>query len=611
MRKVFTKIFIGYLSIIVILTVFFLVFSFRLIRESYQKSLIQDLIALNHPISLEVTPLLIANKISTLDSIVKTLGIDINERITIINPSGTVLADSKADPSKMENHSDRPEVIKAFSEGKGSSVRHSYTINKDMLYVALPIKDGDNIIGISRISMFMTDVDNLINSLRVKILEVILILVLLSLIFAYFFSKNLTKPIKQLVEVSRAVARGDFDQKVTVKNNDELKFLGGSFNNMIDEIKSLFTQVNNQKIELNNIIASIQEGLVVLDQFGKIVLCNQSFEKMTGFNINHTSKGVVKGVNVAAIEVEEMNEPLNGKFYWEIIRGTQIAKLVKRMRDNISNINIEVQIKDSYYLCSANHINSKKQIVLIFYNISDLKKLENIKRDFVVNVSHELRTPLTVIKGYIETLEEEIPDSSHKHLEIMKNHTNRLINIVQDLMTVSQLEESNVKLILAEVDIKKLFDDLNNTFEQKIKEKNLYLVFNINEDIPKFQADDFKLEQMFINLIENAIRYTEYGGITVNAAKEGSNIKFEVIDTGIGIPENDIDRIFERFYTVDKSRSRQNAGTGLGLSIVKHIIMLHKGKISVESSLGNGSKFSVLLPLIENNDISSPKIIKK
>jgi two-component system, OmpR family, phosphate regulon sensor histidine kinase PhoR len=443
-----------------------------------------------------------------------------------------------------------------------------------MLYVALPIKDGDKIIGVSRISMFITDIDNLINSLRDKILVVILIVMIIALLFAFFFSRNLTRPIKQLVEVSRAVAHGDFDQKVVLKNNDELKLLGGSFNNMINEIKSLFTQVNNQKLELNNIIASIQEGLVVLDQLGKIVLCNQSFEKMTDV------------------------ESLTGKFYWETVRDTKVATLVKKMGNSSTNLTSEIQIKDEYYLCSANQINSKKEIVLIFYNISDLKKLENIKRDFVVNVSHELRTPLTVIKGYIETIEDDIDKKNLKYIEIIKNHTNRLISIVQDLMTVSQLEDNHIKLNLTEFNIEKLFHDLNITFEQKVKSKNLNLVFIINDNIQIFQGDEFKIEQMFINLIENAIRYTEKGEIIVRAGVEGSFIKFEVSDTRIGIPDKDKERIFERFYTVDKSRSRQIAGTGLGLSIVKHIVLLHNGKICVKSVLNSGSTFIILFPII-------------
>ncbi|MDT3740284.1 MAG: ATP-binding protein [Candidatus Kapabacteria bacterium] len=581
MKRIFRKIFLAYLVVIVVLTTTILYFSFSIIKENHQNNLIENLLNINNPIDRAIVPLLLDSNMTRMDSLVKVIGNDIKVRITIINNEGIVLADSQKEPSKMQNHSDRPEVIKAFALGKGSSIRYSSTVKKDMLYVAVPIKVNGKLLGVSRLAIYMDDFDDLISNLRVRILQIVFIVVIISLILAIIFSRNITKPIADLVLVSKAVAGGDFEVKAIAETNDELKLLADSFNNMIDKIRYLFQKTNRQKEELINIISSIQEGIVVIDNEGKIKLTNQSFNKIVN------------------------NESAVGMFYWEIIREPAITKIVKKLKDSDKNRNTEIILNDEYYICNASHINDRKEIVLSLYNISHLKKLENIKKEFVANVSHELKTPLTVIKGYIETIEEEIDEKNKKYLNIIKNHTNRLIDIVQDLLTVSKLEDNNIKLDISEFKLKPFFANVYDTFEQRLKNKNLYLKINLADENLVLEADEYKLEQLFTNLIENAVKYSEQGGITISAVKENSGMRFEVADTGIGIPDSDIGRVFERFYTVDKSRARNYAGTGLGLSIVKHIVNLHKGSITVESKYGTGTKFVILIPLIGlNSDIT-------
>jgi two-component system phosphate regulon sensor histidine kinase PhoR len=351
----------------------------------------------------------------------------------------------------MDNHADRPEVVKALQSGLGTSVRHSYTINQDMMYVATPLRVNNALFGVTRLSIFMEDYSNLIDSLEYKILEIVLFVGVISCLLAFFLSRTLTKPIIILAKASKDVANGNFTIRTNVKTNDELELLGESFNNMIERLESLFNQTNSQKDELNKIISSIQEGLVVIDNNGLIILSNDSFKLITGYEV------------------------LIGKHYWEVIRDNQANKTIKKMIESDINITAEIELKNDFFICSANHINDKSELVLIFNNISELKKLEYIKRDFVVNVSHELRTPLTVIKGYIETIEDDIDEKNKKFISIIKNHTNRLINIVQDLLTVSQLEDINVKLDISDIDLDSFFVNLNNTFEQKLKTKNITL----------------------------------------------------------------------------------------------------------------------------------------
>ena len=391
MKRIFRKIFLAYLVVIVVLTTTILYFSFSIIKENYKNNLIENLLNINNPIDRAIAPLLLDSNLTEMDSLVKVIGNDIKVRITIINNEGIVLADSQKEPSKMQNHSDRPEVIKAFALGKGSSIRYSSTVKKDMLYVAVPIKVNGKLLGVSRLAIYMDDFDDLISNLRVRILQIVFIVVIISLILAIIFSRNITKPIADLVLVSKAVAGGDFEVKAIAETNDELKLLADSFNNMIDKIRYLFQKTNRQKEELINIISSIQEGIVVIDNEGKIKLTNQSFNKIVN------------------------NESAVGMFYWEIIREPAITKIVKKLKDSDKNRNTEIILNDEYYICNANHINDRKEIVLSLYNISHLKKLENIKKEFVANVSHELKTPLTVIKGYIETIEEEIDEKNKKY----------------------------------------------------------------------------------------------------------------------------------------------------------------------------------------------------
>jgi two-component system phosphate regulon sensor histidine kinase PhoR len=278
------------------------------------------------------------------------------------------------------------------------------------------------------------------------------------------------------------------------------------------------------------------------------------------------------------------------------VRNSDFISIVKKAQKTRENFSDEFEMNGINYLLSANYIQAKDEIVVILYNTSQIKKLEQIKKDIVQNVSHELRTPLTAIKGFIETLEDEIDENKKYYLEIIKRHTDRLINIVQDLLLLSKLEENQASLLLADVDLKTLVDNVLVLFSQRLKEKRLYLNVHIDEDITQLKGDPFKLEQMLINIIDNAFKYTDEGGISINISRDSGLVRFEIRDTGIGIPKEHLERIFERFYTVDKSRSRKLGGTGLGLSIVKHIVLLHKGSIKIESQPGKGTKFIISIP---------------
>ena len=574
MRKsIFLKIFCTYLLIVAILSSSILVFSFNTIRNHYIETLTHDLRNLGTSLLLKAAPLFKEKSFEELDVLVKRLGKDINTRITIINIEGVVVADSEKKPQSMENHRTRSEILQVLEGKVGTSLRFSTTVQEEMLYVALPIERSGNTVGVLRVSLYLKDINNLLGLLKTNIIYSALVIAFISLLGALIFTRSLSKPIRELTNASRKVASGDFNVRVFLKNRDELKELSDSFNYMTEQIRTLFTQLSLQKEQLNSIISSIQEGLFVCDKQGKIILCNESFKK------------IVQGSDA------------EGKYYWEVVREPQFGESIKKVSREKRNYIDEMLLHDKVFLCSITFLDSREEIVTLLYDITEMKNIEKIKKDFVVNVSHELRTPLTAIKGFVETLEEEDGEKNQHYVDIIKKHTDRLINIVKDLLALSQLEEKGTTLELEEVNLGNLIEQTFKIFEPRMREKHLKLDLNIESDIPPIKADSFKLEQALINLLDNAIKYTEHGTITLSLTHRDYQAVIKVTDTGIGIPDEHIPRIFERFYVVDKSHSRKLGGTGLGLSIVKHIVLLHNGTLDVKSIPGEGTTFSLTLPI--------------
>ena len=572
-KTIFTKVFGAFLLLIGLLSTVILLYSFNTIRSHYLDTLTNELQHLATTLLLKVTPLFGENRFDELDKVVKKLGNEINTRITVIDNEGVVVADSEKDPNMMENHKFRPEILQVLQGELGTSLRFSTTVKEEMLYVALPIEERGKAAGVLRVSLFLKDINSLINSLRRNIFFSALIIALFALLGALIFSRSLSKPISELNAASHKLATGDFNVRVFLKNRDEIKELGDSFNYMVEKIRELFTELSLKQEQLNSIISSIQEGLLVFDKSGKIILSNESFKKI----------------------IEEND--IEDKFYWEAVRVPQFADLIKKVtEEGKSYIAEELPLQDKFFICSVTFLESREETVVILYDITEMKNVEKIKKDFVVNVSHELRTPLTAIKGFVETLEESVEEENQNFVEIIKRNTNRLINIVEDLLVLSELEEKGTTLELEELHLKEMVERILKIFEFRIEEKGLTLVLHVENEIPPIMADAFKLEQALINLIDNAVKYTEKGTIALSLRHIDNQIMIEIKDTGIGIPEEHIPRIFERFYVVDKSRSKRLGGTGLGLSIVKHIVLLHNGTLQVASPPSQGTTFSITLP---------------
>ncbi len=569
---VFARVLVGYLFIILMLSAASLLAFSDAFHDLYKQTLSDDLKSLAFTLQSTVTESMGRGNPDRFEATVRQLGKQLRTRITVIDPKGTVLADSDENPRVMENHRGRPEVREALEGRIGRSTRFSSTTNQEAVYVAIPIGEEGAAKGVLRVSLFLTD-SRFPPGLTTRMVKIGVVLSFLALIAAFLISRSISQPIRDLTAASERLAAGDFDTRVFLRRNDEFRELANTFNSMSREIKTAFEGLNRQSAELKSIIDSLREGLIVINKRGAIVYCNESLKTIIG-----------------------RESVAEGELYWEVLAQPEFMELMEKARSDRLNPMEEVEIGGKAFLCSATRVKAEDEIVLVLHDITSMKELERIKRDLVSSVSHELRTPLTSIKGFAETLEEEVDEKNRHYVEIIQRNTDRLINIVRDLLLLSQMDEAAAEIEVEQVDLKKLAENTVRIFDSQLKEKGLALKVEIEPDLPAIPADPFKIEQILINLLDNAIKYTDRGEVRLVLRREDRNIMIEVHDTGIGIPKNKLSRIFERFYVVDKSRSRKTGGTGLGLSIVKHIVLLHGGEITVESDPGQGSTFLIRLP---------------
>ena len=575
MKSIFAKLFFGFTALLFAFAIITSLFAYSSIKQYNLEIFKKDLYNLNSLLEENVKNSIISHDTVSLRKYINESGKKINIRLSIIGKDGKVLADSRANVDTMENHLNRPEIQQALKHNRfGSSERYSHTMQNDMLYVAFPIYNNNNeIVGFLRSSYFLQDLNPLLTNLSQNLLKIFLFSILFVLIGVYIIARNISKPISDLSSATKKVAKGEFSALLSTKRKDEFGELVEDFNFMSKQIRELFDELNSQKNELRSIISAIPDGILVIrNEF--VLLTNIAFERM--FDVKFSNQ-----MQISEIAIHDI-----------------LVNLISKLETSGSFLTEELEINGVLYNVSLSRIPSSEEIIFVFHDVTELKKLEKIKKDFIINVSHELKTPLTAVKGFIETLEEEITDDEHlRYVQIVRRHTDRLIGIVQDLLLLSELEDNSAinKLLISPVDFSILIDGITKLFEQKLKEKNLYLNIHIEPNFPKINVDAYRFEQVLINLINNSLKYTEKGGIEINAYTNNDKVIIEILDTGIGISPEDRERIFERFYISDKSRSRKSGGSGIGLSIVKHIVMLHNGKISVDPTYTKGAKFVIEL----------------
>ena len=514
------------------------------------------------------------------------IGKELNVRVTIIDINGTVLGDSEENPLKMENHKDRIEIREAFASKAGSSIRFSNTLKQDMMYVAVPVVNQSTIIGVVRFAMHLTDIYNKVGYIYKIILISSLLGISLALFLSIIISNRFVKPIRRIQDIAEKIIAGDLSQRIIIESKDELGNLAGYLNQMTDELRKRIEVITRDKKELEAILSNMVEGVMVISNNGRVILVNSPIMQM---------------LDIRTTDVQ-------GKHFWEIIRNEEINSLLKKSIETKQSLKKEIHIvgmEESYFEVQTsvilNDVDEILGVVGVFHNITEIKALDRMRSEFTANVSHELKTPLTSIKGFVETLlggAINDKNKSQKFLNIIKKHTDRLESLIDDLLSIAKIESKEMKMNFKKIDVSVVINKVIDIYKDAMRKKNQTLKIQFKDELPPITADEFKLDHVCSNLLDNAIKFTPNNGtISVTAFLEKDSLRIDFQDTGIGISKEHLPHIFERFYRVDKTRSREMGGTGLGLSIVKHIVETHGGKVLVSSAIEKGSIFSVYLPL--------------
>ena len=513
----------------------------------------------------------------------RSAGARAQARLTIIDPQGAVWADSQHDPETMENHAGRPEIREAHQNGSGTSIRHSATLNHDLCYFAITFSYGGTAQHILRLAVPLEDVDSAVAAVRWRILGASLVAALVALIIAYFFSRSFTQRISRLRVFAESLVDERASGSLGADAEDELGALARSLDRAATQIREFVDRLSLESARRQAILASMVEGVLVVDNELRVIYCNESFAQAAGVSLPITDRTPL---------LELIRDP---DLLDELTRVMVSQQPAKRRLElaSVAGRAFEVQIAP---LAATSH----RGAVAILHDVTDIERLERVRKDFVANVSHELRTPLTAIRGYAETLLEgalEDKENNRRFLEIIRAHSIRLNNIASDLLTLSELESGKAGVEPERVSLRVSLESALHTVEAEARVRDVFILRDRIEDV-YVKGDRMRIEQALINLLDNAVKFNRAGGevhVSAERASDGS-VQVSINDTGIGIPSEDLSRIFERFYRVDKARSREMGGTGLGLAIVKHIIERMGGTVRVQSQLGKGSVFTVVLP---------------
>lgn len=491
-------------------------------------------------------------------------------RVTYISTEGNVVYDNRTDWEAMDSHDSREEFIKAKEHGVYEVIRESDTFNLSMLYVATTCPDGSVI----RSSVQLNSLEFFQNEYLKYYLWLVLLASIIGLGASYKLAYYFTKPIQDLDLVTSQMANGEFYRRAKIVGTDEAGTLAKNFNLMANKLENTLKQSREEHNKLKAIIESIDSGIIAIDRDENIIMINPY-----ALNLFHMTKEVI-GENILKSEQCKM-----------------LSEMLKNDENNYEEIqlfnidNKELRIKKADIINRNEHIG----MVIVIQDITDIKRLENIRSRFVTNVTHELKTPLTSIKGFAETLKEvDDPKIREKFLDIINEEAERLTRLINDILLLSHLEQQG-ETTFGYIDANKIIRDVYYMIKVAAQEKSINIKIT-GDMLPDIYGDEDKFKQMIINLVDNAVKYSGEGSIViVNKELMGDKVKITVEDNGIGIEEEHLSKLFERFYRVDKARSRNNGGTGLGLAIVKHIVKLFDGKIFVESKIGVGTKFTVIL----------------
>ncbi|HEM0886819.1 TPA: PAS domain-containing protein [Listeria monocytogenes] len=588
MKKLWLKIGLSFFILFFVVMVIVGIFSGELMKSTYlnmkENQLEDDAKILLQTTNIENLDL--DKDAATIQKSLVPLGEDIDARITVIDSKGDVVADTKKDPQKLDNHMNRPEVTDILKKGEsvGISIRESDSLGYSMLYVAVPVKHQSKTDGVLRISISLESVDAAVAKLWGNLALIFGIALVIIAAISVFIARKITRPVREIIEVSTDLANHKYDSRIHGKISGELQDLSISVNTLAESLETQMFEIKQNEQRLNAIVQNLVSGVMLINVDKQVIMTNRTMYQILG-------------------ETE-----ITGKPFYEVIKSFALSQLIEATFETKTIQQKEIilyfpreMILDASVSPILGENGEITGIILLLHDITQIRHLENVRSEFVTNVSHELKTPVTALKGFAETLlDGAMYDEMllKKFLTIIKEESDRLHRLIMDILALSRIEQNPVPENVELVEVDEVIEQSARTIFEMATEKNIQVIIP-EKTIPSvtIETDRDKLQQILINLLSNAINYTPVDGkVEVKLIEQEAEVIIEVTDNGIGIPAKDIDRVFERFYRVDKARSRHSGGTGLGLSIVKHLVENCGGRIEVESQEEVGSTFRVTLP---------------
>lgn len=604
-RVLLKRIFFSYFILASILLIVLGNYLSGAIKDNYISELLENLTVQSRLIAEDI-PLSFKDN---LDDFCKNYKDKTGARITIIDSSGRVLGDSDELSSLMDNHSNRQEIIEAETNDIGSAIRFSKTIHKNLFYLALATtKDSQK--RFLRMSVPLYDIEVAVRKIKIQILTASFVSLFIVFLIGLVLTGRIVKTIEQITVFSKEVASGNFRKRLFPRGKDELGELTKNVSNMAQELKNRLEQSEEEKHMTEAILMNMSDGLMLTDSKGRILLSNAAMKNLFG-----------------------IESSIEGKTVMETLRKAELMEVIDKVVETKETTSREIEVaypKELYVMMTAAPYSVRGElsgVVLVCHDITRLKQLEDVRKDFVANVSHEIKTPITAIKGFAETLLEGALDdkeNAYKFLETIKNHSERLNSLVSDLLTLSRIELGDIKIEKETINLDTVIDSAFETLREKAQSKGLYLKKEISPGLQEIKADRNRLIQILLNLVDNGIKFTDMGGVTIkvqsskfrvrSSEKIVSELKTQhseladfdyieicVEDTGIGVPKKHLPRLGERFYRVDKARSRELGGTGLGLAIVKHLVKAHGWEMEIESTPGKGTAVKIIISPVTKN----------
>ncbi len=584
-KRIFYYIFPYYLLIILLTLCASAWYATSLLKDFYFRHVQEEIETRAKIIEQDIVSIINSGKTPELQKYCVDFSAMSKSRITIADLDGKVIADSLEDPVKMENHSGRAEIADAMRGRTGRSVRYSPTMHQNMMYVAVPLPSATpGKSAVLRIAVSVNLLDKTLRGMYMNIIMAGLVIATFAILLSIFVSRHISRPILELGKGAANFAKGNFSRKLAIADIDEIGELAGSMNYMAEELNRRMREILEQRNRQNAILSSMMEGVIAVDAEGRLISMNRSA--------------------AALLKAQEATE---GKLFQEVVRNAALQNFIDAVLSEKQTVEKELSFFDTEH----HHLYVRGTVLndpdggcigalLVMNDITRLKKLENLRSEFVANVSHEIKTPLTAIKASVETLLDtgNGKEETAQLLEIIGRHTKRLTSIVDDILSLSKLEDEKQRGTekFSETAVDSVIESAVADCREKAEQKLISLIVNCNKNVVGIMNSSL-IEQAIVNLIDNAIKYSDpKSAVEIESARENGRILISVRDHGCGISEKHLSRVFERFYRVDRARSRKLGGTGLGLAIVKHIANVHGGKVEVESAVGKGSKFTIILP---------------